>query len=173
MRHIVLALCLVLAIGIGALLGPSAGVAQNQEALVTYQSLKPDVALELAQAALKECRQAGYQVAITVADRFGHVLVTLRDQFAGPHTVETATRKAWTAVSFRTATLELTDLIRENKVMANLGDIPGALALGGGVPVNAAGILVGGIGISGAPGADLDHACAVKAIGSIQEKLDF
>ena len=30
--------------------------------------------------------------------------VVLRDRFAGPHTVPTATAKAWTAVSFRTGT---------------------------------------------------------------------
>jgi len=155
------------------LASPSAVQAQNDEALVTYKSLKPSIALELAQAAQTECGVAGYQVAIAVTDRFGQVLVILRDQFAGAHTVDTATRKAWTAVSFRTATLELNDLIRENRAMARLGDITNALALGGGVPVRAAGTLVGGIGISGAPGADLDHDCAVKAIESIQDMLDF
>ena len=51
--------------------------------------------------------------------------------------------------------------------------ITNALILGGGVPVLAGGTLVGAIGISGAPGADLDDDCAVKAIESIQDLLDF
>lgn len=173
MRNLLFSLCVAAVAVLGASASPPAALAQNQDALVTYQSLKPDMALKLAQAAQEKCGEAGYQVAIAVADRFGQLLVLLRDQFAGPHTVETATRKAWTAVSFRTATLELNDLTRENKVMAHLGDIPGVLALGGGVPVRAGGTLVGGIGISGAPGADLDHACAIKAIESVQEMLDF
>jgi len=173
MKYILHAAILATVVIITALGNASNGQAQNDDALVTYKSLKPAVALELAQAAFTECQNAGYQVAITVTDRFGHVLVVLRDQFAGPHTVDTATRKAWTAVSFRTATLELNDLIRENKVMAKLGDITNALALGGGLPVRAAGVLVGGIGISGAPGAELDHDCAAKAIESLQDMLDF
>ena len=42
-----------------------------QEALVTYKSLNPEVALELARAALADCRRRDYQVAVAVVDRFG------------------------------------------------------------------------------------------------------
>lgn len=153
--------------------GPQPGKAQNADALVTYNSMKPEVALQLASDALKICRDAGYQVAIAVVDRFGLTQVLLRDQFAGAHTVSTATRKAWTAVSFRTATLELSELVAGGPVMAQIPDITNALVLGGGVPILAGGGLVGGIGISGAPGADLDHDCAEKAIENIQDMLDF
>lgn len=163
---------LTVALG-AALLTTPAAHAQNEDALVTYQSLKPSVALELAQSALTICRDAGYQVAITVTDRFGVSLVMLRDQYAGTHTVSTATRKAWTAVTFRTSTIELNDVAATNKHMTHIGDITNALALGGGVPVLAGGVLVGGIGISGAPGAELDHDCAIKAIETIQDDLDF
>ena len=147
--------------------------AQNSEALVSHASMKPEVALELAQAALGICRDAGYQVTVAVVDRFGLTQVILRDRFAGPHTIDTATRKAWTSVSFRTSTLELGALVAEDTVMANLPDITNALVLGGGVPVLAAGSIVGGIGISGAPGADLDDECAQKALETIQDSLDF
>jgi len=147
--------------------------AQNAEALVTYESMKPEVALDLAKSALKICREAGYQVAVTVVDRAGLTQVVLRDRFAGPHTVSTATRKAWTAVSFRSSTLELSSLVQTDAVMAQLPNITNALVLGGGVPVLAAGKIIGGIGISGAPGADLDDACAQKAIETIQDFLDF
>jgi uncharacterized protein GlcG (DUF336 family) len=68
-----------------------------QESLVTYKSLAPGIALELAQAALMDCQKRGYQVAIAVVDRFGVVQVVLRDRFAGPHTPATASGKAWTA----------------------------------------------------------------------------
>lgn len=147
--------------------------AQNADALVQYDSMKPEVALQLAQEALKICSEAGYQVAIAVVDRAGLPQVILRDRFAGAHTVDTATRKAWTAVSFRTSTLELSSLVAEGPVMAGLTDITNALVLGGGLPVLAAGNLVGGIGISGAPGADLDDDCAQKALETIQDFLDF
>src|SRR5947207_13787013 len=78
-----------------------------QDALVTYKSLSPEVALDLARAALASCRERGFQVAVAVVDRFGVTQVVLRDRFAGAHTVPTATGKAWTAVTFRTNTNEL------------------------------------------------------------------
>src|SRR5438270_10380205 len=81
--------------------------AHSEEALLTYKSLSPETALELARAALVDCRQRGFQVAVAVVDRFGVTQVMLRDRFAGPHTPATAAGKAWTAVSFRTNTGEL------------------------------------------------------------------
>ena len=159
--------------GLLAVAAPQTAKAQNAEALFSTESMKPEVALDLAKSALEICRAAGYQVAIAVVDRSGLTQVVLRDRFAGAHTVDTATRKAWTAVSFRTATLELGNLVKDEPVMAGLPDITNALVLGGGVPVQAAGNIIGGIGISGAPGADLDHECAEKAIEKIQDFLDF
>jgi len=76
------------ALTIYALLGISQTGAQ--ESLVTYKSLVPGIALELAQAALTDCQKRGYQVAIAVVDRFGVIQVVLRDRYAGPHTVPTA-----------------------------------------------------------------------------------
>src|SRR5204862_3271596 len=78
-----------------------AAPAGAQDALVSYKSLSPEIALELARVALSSCRERGFQVAVAVVDRFGVTQVLLRDRFAGPHTVTTATGKAWTAVSFR------------------------------------------------------------------------
>ena len=78
-----------------------------QDALVTYKSLSPELALDLARAALGECRKRGYQAAVAVVDRFGVTQVMLRDRFAGAHTPATAAGKAWTAASFRTNTTDL------------------------------------------------------------------
>src|SRR5690242_17937427 len=84
-----------------------ASPAAAQEALVTYKSLSPDLALDLARATLTDCRKRGFQVTVAVVDRFGVTQVLLRDRFAGPHTIPTASGKAWTAASFRTSTTEL------------------------------------------------------------------
>ena len=53
------------------------------EGIITYKSLAPDVAFDLARAALQQCRKDGYQVAVVVLDRFGQPLVMLRDRYAG------------------------------------------------------------------------------------------
>ena len=59
------------------------GYANAQDAIVTYKSLSPELALDLARAALADCRERGYQVAVAVVDRFGVDQVLLRDRFAG------------------------------------------------------------------------------------------
>jgi uncharacterized protein GlcG (DUF336 family) len=144
-----------------------------QEAIVTYKSLSPDVALDLARAALADCRQRGYQVAVGVVDRFGVTQVMLRDRFAGPHTPATAVGKAWTAVTFRTNTTELLAISQPGMLQAGIRNVPGAVILGGGIIVESGGSLVGAIGISGAPGGEADDACAKAGIAAIQDKLEF
>ena len=99
--------------------------ARAQDALVTYKSLSPEVALDLARAALAYCRERGFQVAVAVVDRFGVTQVLLRDRFAGAHTVPTATGKAWTAVSFRTNTGELAAMTQPGMPQAGIRALPG------------------------------------------------
>jgi uncharacterized protein GlcG (DUF336 family) len=147
--------------------------APAQDALVTFKAMSPETALELARAAFAECRQRGYQVAVAVVDRFGVTQVMLRDRFAGPHTPATAAGKAWTAVSFRTNTSELVAQTQPGSPQAGLRALPGAVVLGGGIMVQAAGTLVGAVGVSGAPGGDADDACARAGIAAVQDKLDF
>lgn len=144
-----------------------------EEGLVTYKALTPNLAVKLAQATLKSCQDAGYQVAVAVTDRFGTLQVLIRDRFAGPHTPETATRKAWTAVSFHTDTLELTELTAAGKPQAGVRFVTNALMIGGGVRVEAGGSLVGAVGVSGAPGGVEDHKCAVQGIAAIEDDLAF
>jgi uncharacterized protein GlcG (DUF336 family) len=147
--------------------------ASGQEALVTYKSLSPEIALDLARATLEECRKRGFQVAVAVVDRFGQTQVMIRDRFAGPHTPATAAGKGWTAVSFRTNTTDLVGISQPGMPQAGLRDLPGAVILGGGVRVEAAGVMVGAVGVSGAPGGDADDACAKAGIAAVQDKLDF
>jgi uncharacterized protein GlcG (DUF336 family) len=147
--------------------------ARAQDSLVTYKSLAPTIALDLAQAALAACQQRGYQVAIAVVDRFGVIQVVLRDRYAGPHTPATASGKAWTAATFRNSTSNLFAISQPGMMQAGIRNLPGAVIIGGGVVVESGGSLVGAIGVSGAPGGDADEACAKAGIEAIQSKLDF
>ena len=153
--------------------GLSLPVGAEEKSLVTFKILTLDAAMELAQASLADCRKRGYQVTIAVVDRVGTVHVMLRDRFAGPHTPETARRKAWTAISFRTNTLSLAELTQAGKEPSGVRFVSEALMVGGGVPVEAAGSIVAGIGVSGAPGGDQDDACARAGIEAITDKLEF
>jgi uncharacterized protein GlcG (DUF336 family) len=144
-----------------------------QEALLTYKSLTPEIALDLARAALADCQHRGYQVAIAIVDRFGVVQVVLRDRYAGPHTPATASGKAWTAATFRNSTSSLFAISQPGMMQAGIRTLPGAVVIGGGLVVESGGSLVGAIGVSGAPGGDADEACAKAGIEAIQSKLDF
>lgn len=136
-------------------------------------SLTTAAAAKVAQAALAECQKGGYVVAVAVVDRSGVPLALLRDNLAGPHTPQTAIGKAWTAVSFRNNTSNLLDLSAPGKPSAGIRDLPGVVALGGGVTISARGILLGAVGVSGAPGGHLDDACGNAGIAAIQSALEF
>jgi uncharacterized protein GlcG (DUF336 family) len=150
-----------------------AAPASAQDALVTYKSLSPELALDLARAALADCQKRGYQTAVAVVDRFGVAQVMLRDRFAGAHTPTTAIGKAWTAVSFRTNTTDLVAASKEGTAQSGVRNLAGAVVLGGGMMIEAGGSMVGGVGVSGAPGGDADDACAKAGIEAVRDKLDF
>ena len=144
-----------------------------QEPTYTVRHLTSETALQAARAALESCRKSGFQVAVAVADRSGVTQVVLRDRFAGPHTVDMAADKAWTAVTFRTSTSALAEATAAGKPMSGIRERPRVAAVGGGLTIEGAGALLGGIGVSGAPGGERDEACARAGIGAIQSALDF
>ena len=148
-------------------------VCAGDDAVVVYKSLTPEVALEAAQAAMKKCRDNGFQIAVAVVDRFGQPQVMLRDRFAGLPASDTAIRKAYTALSFRAATSDLAQSIRSGQLDAGLAQLPHVAMLAGGVTIETGGALLGGIGVSGAPGGDKDEECARAGLDAIRDKLDF
>ncbi|MFO1364635.1 MAG: heme-binding protein [Burkholderiales bacterium] len=149
-----------------------AGAATAQDATFSLRLLTPDTALKAAQAALARCRTDGFQVAVAVVDRMGVAQVMLRDRFAGPHTPDMATAKAWTAVSFRTDTTDLA-AATQGGPSSGVRHRPGVAAVGGGLMIQAAGSLLGAIGVSGAPGGKEDDACAAAGIAAIRDSLEL
>lgn len=150
-----------------------APLASSADATFQIRVLTPDSALKAAQAALTKCRNSGYQIAVAVVDRMGVVQVLLRDRFAGPHTPDTAIGKAYTAVSFRTNTTELAEATQAGRPQSGVRHRPGVVALGGGMMIEAGGSLLGGIGVSGAPGGREDDLCAAAGIEAIREDIEL
>ncbi len=139
----------------------------------SFRVLKPELSVEAAQAAMAACRAKGYQVAVSVTDRFGILQVTIRDQIAGAHTPETSFRKAWTAASFRTSTADLAKLTESGEAWA-IRNVTNALPLGGGEMIMAGdGDMVAAIGVSGAPSGTEDSACAKAGIDAIADRIAF
>ncbi len=150
-----------------------ASVVYGAEATFTVKIMTPETALKAAQAALKSCRDRGFQVTVAVADRMGVVQVLLRDRFAGPHTPDMAAAKAYTAASFRTNTTELAEATQPGRAGSGIRHRPGVAAGGGGLMIEAGGSLLGAIGVSGAPGAREDDACAAAGIAAIREDIEL
>lgn len=155
-------------------------LAQAEEAVKIFstRSLSVDLASKAAWHALLECRKRGYSVATAVVDRGGNVQALFRDRFAGPHTPETATAKAWTSNSFRQNTGELASLLKQGVIPQQVQHNPGALLVGGGVLIQSQGEIIGAIGVSGAPPGksereSIDGACALAGIEAIRENLEF
>ena len=143
------------------------------QATYTVRVMTPETALKAAQAALNSCRDRGFQVTVAVVDRMGVVQVLLRDRFAGPHTPDMASAKAYTAASFRTSTSELAEATQPGKPASGIRHRPGVAAVGGGLMIQAGGQLLGAIGVSGAPGGREDDACAAAGIAAIQEEIEL
>ncbi|MCL4798357.1 MAG: heme-binding protein [Burkholderiales bacterium] len=151
----------------------AASTVAAQDATFNVRLLTPETALTAAQAALKKCRDNGFQVAVAVVDRMGVPQVLLRDRFAGPHTPDTAHGKAWTAVSFRTNTSELANVTQAGQPQSGIRHRPGVVAIGGGLMIEAGGALLGAIGVSGAPGGKEDDVCAAAGIAAIRDSLEL
>ncbi|HVJ13007.1 MAG TPA: heme-binding protein [Burkholderiales bacterium] len=147
--------------------------AHGADATFTVKVLTPETALKAAQAALKSCRERGFQATVAVVDRMGVVQVLLRDRFAGPHTPDMATAKAYTAASFRTNTTELAEATQPGRPASGIRQRPGIAAVGGGMMIEAGGSLLGAIGVSGAPGGREDDACAAAGIAAIREDIEL
>jgi uncharacterized protein GlcG (DUF336 family) len=120
------------------------------------------------QASLDTCNKDGYKVSVSVADRAGVLRAMVRADGAGSHTVDSSRKKAYTAASLRRTTTELAELINKMPTLQALRDMNDQiLMLGGGLPIEIGGEVVGGIGVSGAPGTHLDDACAQAGLAAI------
>jgi len=152
--------------------------AEDEDKMYVSREMTVEVASKAAWHAMLDCRKRGYSVAVAVVDRGGNLLAFYRDRFAGPHTPETAIRKAWTANSFRQSTADLATYLQKGTIPNQVQHNPGALLVGGGVTIQSQGQLVGGIGVSGAPPGkseldSIDGACAKKGLEEVEEFLEF
>ncbi|MDZ7752677.1 MAG: heme-binding protein [Gammaproteobacteria bacterium] len=159
------------ALFVGSALALTVNPVQATDGTFNTPTLLPEVAVKAVQAAVDACRDREAQVTAVVVDRNGTTQALKRDRFAGPHSIDTATSKAWTAVSFRTDTLELRDMTQPGEPGYGIQHLPGVSILGGGKKIMAAGRIVGGIGISGAPSGTIDDECAAAGIEAIRDDL--
>jgi uncharacterized protein GlcG (DUF336 family) len=136
--------------------------------VIQVKRLSMDTAMKVAKATVDACREKGIQIGVTVVDRDGVPQVTLRDTIAPTITLPISEGKAYAAVMFGVATSDLGD-----RANTPIGRVPGVVMSAGGVPIQVAGSLLGGVGVSGAPSGDTDQACAQAGVDAVQTDLEM
>ena len=159
------------ALGVAAFGAPLAlGIATPASAqLLHRKDLSSSMAVTMAEGALDECRKRGYAVSVVVVDRGGDTMVAIRDDNAGPHTMENARRKAYTARTFGMTTEDYIKVLEKNPSRRAQTTLPGVIAIGGGVPLKVDKEVIGGIGLSGSPG--VDEECVNVGLEKVKQFL--
>ena len=146
----------------------------DQSATWSQKIITPEFALKAAEAAKAECTKHGWPVTVAVTDPSGLPIVVLRDRLAGWHTFEVAIGKARTAASWRSPTSAVAaNVTKPDAAEKAILNQPGVVMIGGGIPIEAAGSMVGAIGVSGAPGGANDDICGKAGIAAIESDLSF
>ena len=167
MKHFHFAI-LIFSLAIG--ITPFSAHAESESLTVSTKRLKMETALRIAQAAIKQCRKEGVQIAVTVVDRSGHAQVVLRDVLAMDITLPISKQKAHTAMAFNTPLSQMEDRFTKPFQVAK---IDGLVVSAGGIPINIGGSILGGIGVSGAPSGKTDEKCANAGLAAVSEDLEM
>jgi uncharacterized protein GlcG (DUF336 family) len=156
------------AIGIAVAAGALAVPAQAQ--LLNHKDISYDLARALAEGAIAACAAKGYATAAVVVDRDGETIVAMRADDVGPHTMENARRKAYTARTFKQTTTEYAKKLNDgNPVVRQQVTLPNVIAIPGGVPIKVGDVVIGGVGASGSPGFDDD--CVAAGLDAVKDQL--
>ncbi|WGQ12954.1 heme-binding protein [Sphingobacterium faecium] len=131
--------------------------------LMVSQQLTLSAANDLSALVRAKALELGKQVSVAVVDVNGQVVLINRGDGVGPHNSEASRRKAYTALSTKTATLLLAKNAKANPATENLAHLPELLLLGGGVPLYYQGNVIGAIGVSGGGGPENDDLIARAA----------
>jgi uncharacterized protein GlcG (DUF336 family) len=138
--------------------------------LLNQKSISAAIAMTMAQTALDTCKTNGFAVSVTVVGRAGEVLVQIRGDGAGPHTVENSFRKAYTSRTFRTSSAEWTKNLANNPTRGPQF-LTNVIALAGALPIKVGDETIGAMGVSGAPGGEKDEACANAGLAKVADAL--
>jgi len=144
------------------------GVARpaNAQAPLAVADMSVGIAVPLAQAAMENCRQQNGRCAVTVVNRAGQVVVVLRDDMVGPHSLESSRRKAFTSATFGVTSGQFAT-ITASPATAGLAALTDMTTLTGGVPVRAGAMLIGAVGVGGLPTGTADEAAAKAGVEQV------
>ena len=128
------------------------------------------LSMAIMQGVLDQCTKDGYKVSVVIIDKGGNVAASVRGDGTPPHTMDFARMKAYTART-RNQTSLATMKQMEDPAFAFLRQIPNVVGVGGGVPIRVGNEVIGGVGVSGAPGGEKDEVCANAGVAKVADAL--
>ncbi len=137
--------------------------------LMEQKAIPAGMAITMAQVALETCKTNGYKVSVSVVGRVGELILQVRGDGTGPHTVENSFRKAYTARTFRSTSGEFAARLKADPQLS-LIHLTNVIAAQGALPIKVGDDVIGAIGVSGAPGGDKDEVCARAGLAKIQDR---
>jgi len=158
---------LALAAAVSGVVGSQAAFAQT---LPTHR-IPAALALEAVGEAVAACARQGYSETAVLVDVDGVRQAVLRGDRAGAHTLDSANDKAYTAASFKSDTSALVERAKTAPIAPLLAKLPNLLLFSGGLVIKIDDEVIGAIGAAGAPGGDLDDACARAGLDKIRDRL--
>ena len=138
--------------------------------LLTLKSLSAALAVNIATTAIETCKTNGYKVSATIVGINGEVIVQIRGDGTGPHTMENSFKKAFTARTFRIPSGEMEDRLKKNPQMG-AQYLTGFTTARGALPIKVGEDVIGAAGVSGAPGGEKDEACVKAALDKVAGQL--
>jgi uncharacterized protein GlcG (DUF336 family) len=138
--------------------------------LLQRKDLSAAIALTIAETAIATCKANGYNVSATIVGRNGEIIVQVRGDNTGPHTMENSMRKAYTARTFRIPSGDLVTRLKNDPTLG-LIHLNNVIANQGALPIKAGDDVIGGAGASGAPGGEKDEACIKAGLDKVADQL--
>jgi len=155
----------------------AAPAALNAQGLITTQKLSAQLANELVGESVATCAKNGYKVVAVVVDLDGVRQALLRGDGAPVHSIDNAYYKAYTIASLGLArkeetTKQIADRMAKNPpTTVPQTPLPNVTYAQGAIAIVAGGQTIAGLGVSGAPGGNLDEDCARAAIAKIKDRM--
>ncbi len=138
--------------------------------LLNHKNISAAMALTIAETAISTCKANGYNVSATVVGRNGEIIVQVRGDNTGPHTMENSFRKAYTSRTFRIPSGTLVERLKANPALGAI-HLTNIIAVQGALPIKVGDEVIGAAGASGAPGGEKDEACVKAGIDKVADQF--
>ncbi|MEA2878247.1 MAG: hypothetical protein QOF14_3443 [Hyphomicrobiales bacterium] len=138
--------------------------------LLNQKAIPANMAITIAQTVIDTCKTNGFAVSVSIVGRSGELILQVRGDGTGPHTMENSFRKAYTARTFRGPSAALAKRLKDDPLLP-LIHLSNVVAAAGAFPIKAGEDVLGAVGVSGAPGGDKDEVCAQAGIDKVADQL--